>query len=201
MFPCLSSSLIFTDSFPLPVLPTPSSGPGEHAHTKGTGRSSRKSHHTPANKKLGAPQDGGFSYPETRSVPRDSLRIGAETLGSGHWPSRRSRAELSRLPRSSLRDAHPAAARPAPAAWGGAGNTEQESRAALQPPNQVAGLLLLSGDSEDGSEQCNLSFLPRKGPTGTSSLMCKLHFFSLRNLRLQHSPCFKINSIQPDLNG
>lgn len=56
------------------------------------------------------------------------------------------------LPQSSLRDAHPAAARPAPAAWGGLETGSKSPTAPLQPPNQVAGLLLLSGDAEDDSQ-------------------------------------------------
>lgn len=57
------------------------------------------------------------------------------------------------LPQSSLRDAHPAAARPAPAARGGCLETGSKSPTApLQPPNQVASLLLLSGDAEDDSQ-------------------------------------------------
>lgn len=80
--------------------------------------------------------------------------------------------------------------------------------ATLQPLNPLAALLLLSGDSEDDSEQCNLRFLPCKGPTGTISPMCKSHlrctntsFFSPRNLRLRHSPHFQLNGVHPTLSG
>jgi len=51
MFPCLSSSLIVTDSFPLSDLPTASSGLEEHARTKAQA-TSRKTRHSPAEWKL-----------------------------------------------------------------------------------------------------------------------------------------------------